>query len=66
MNAIAERFVGSARRELLGHVMLLGDEQLGSLLREYRDFFNDSRPPSLARPVEAGWRDKRSRRFETG
>ena len=24
--------------------MLLGDEQLGSLLREYRDYFNKSRP----------------------
>ena len=44
MNAIAERFVGSARREMLDHVMLLGDKQLGSLLREYRDYFNESRP----------------------
>jgi putative transposase len=44
MNAIAERFVGSARRELLDHVMLLGDEQLGSLLREYRDYGSESRP----------------------
>ena len=44
MNAIAERFVGSARREMLDHVMLLGDEQLGLLLLEYRDYFNESRP----------------------
>jgi putative transposase len=44
MNAIAERFVGSARRELLDHVMLLGDEQLGSLRREYQAYFNESRP----------------------
>jgi hypothetical protein len=29
---------------MLDHVLLLGDEQFGSLLREYRDFFNESRP----------------------
>jgi hypothetical protein len=39
-----DRFVGSARRDLLDHVMLLGDEQLGSLLREYRDYGSESRP----------------------
>src|SRR5262249_16582251 len=44
MNAIAERFVGSVRRELLDHVLVLDDEHLGSLFRKYRDYFNESRP----------------------
>ena len=44
MNAVAERFVGSARRELLDHVLLVDDRHLGSLLRQYQRYFNDSRP----------------------
>lgn len=44
MNAIAERFVGSVRRELLDHVLVLDDGQFSSLFREYRDYFNESRP----------------------
>jgi hypothetical protein len=41
MNAIAERFVGSGRRELLDHVILLGDRHLDSLVREYKVYFDD-------------------------
>ena len=44
MNAIAERFVGSVRREVLDHVLLLGAEHLDALVREYRRYFNESRP----------------------
>jgi putative transposase len=44
MNAVAERFVGSARREMLDHVIVLGDEHLGRLMRRYRDYFNEARP----------------------
>jgi transposase InsO family protein len=44
MNAIAERFVGSVRREVLNHVLLLGAEHLDALVREYRTFFNEGRP----------------------
>jgi transposase InsO family protein len=44
MNAVAERFVGSARRELLDHVLLFDDQHLASLLRQYQRYFNESRP----------------------
>jgi putative transposase len=44
MNAVAERFVGSARREMLDHVLLLGDRHLDSLVRQYKDYFNGARP----------------------
>jgi putative transposase len=44
MNSVAERFVGSARREVLDHVMLLDDQHLASLLRQYQRYFNECRP----------------------
>ncbi len=44
MNAAAERFVGSVRREMLDHVLLLDDRHLDSLVRKYMVYFNDARP----------------------
>ena len=44
MNAVAERFVGTARRELLDHVLLVDDQHLASVLRQYQRYFNGSRP----------------------
>jgi transposase InsO family protein len=39
-NGKAERFVGSVRRELLDHIVVLGEDQLRRLLREYVDYYN--------------------------
>jgi transposase InsO family protein len=44
MNAVAERFVGSLRRELLDHVLLVDDLHLVFFLRQYQQYFNESRP----------------------
>jgi putative transposase len=44
MNAIAERFVGSSRREVLDHVIVVHEQHLGRLMGEYKDYFNEARP----------------------
>ena len=41
-NGIAERWVGSARRELLDHVIVLNEDHLHRLLREYVDYYNNA------------------------
>ena len=42
-NAYAERFVGILRRELLDHVIVLSDDHLRRLLREYVDYYHRDR-----------------------
>ncbi len=45
MNAFCERFLGSARRECLDHVVVFGERHLERVLREYCfDYFNCARP----------------------
>jgi len=43
-NAMCERFLGSARRECLDHLLILGEVQLRRVLREYIQYFNHDRP----------------------
>ncbi len=42
-NGTAERFVGSVRRELLDHVVVIGEDHLRRLLREYVEYYNAER-----------------------
>jgi transposase InsO family protein len=42
-NGTAERFVGSVRRELLDHVVILNENHLRRLIREYLDYYNAER-----------------------
>ncbi len=58
-NCHAERFVGTLRRDLLDHLIVLGERHLLHVLRAYVAYHNDDRPhmaldrdPPVPRPVE--------------
>ena len=58
-NAVAERFLGSVRRECLDHLLLIGEAHLRRALGAYVAYFNQDRPhqglgqrvPRLAEPL---------------
>jgi putative transposase len=43
-NTYAERWVGTARRELLDRALIFGRRHLGSVMIEYVDHYNGHRP----------------------
>ena len=43
MNAVCERFIGSARRECLDHVIVLNDRHLRRILGMYFEYYHSSR-----------------------
>jgi transposase InsO family protein len=43
-NALSERFVRTARRECLDHILVLGERHLSRILREYVRHYNEERP----------------------
>jgi hypothetical protein len=43
-NAIAERFVGSARRELLDRILIINQRHVVAVLHHYDHQYNDHRP----------------------
>ncbi len=43
-NAICERFLNSLRRECLDHFLILGERHLCRLVKEYKEYFNHTRP----------------------
>jgi transposase InsO family protein len=44
MNALAERFVGSVRREALDYYLLISEKQIEGILDEYINYYNSKRP----------------------
>jgi putative transposase len=43
-NAIAERFVGTIRRELLDHLLIINQRHAAAVLSEFEDHYNGHRP----------------------
>ncbi len=44
MNAFAERFIGSARREAFNWFILFNETQIRNILAEYIGYYNEKRP----------------------
>ena len=44
MNAIAERVIGTLRRECLDHMIVLDEQHLASILSEFVRYYNQERP----------------------
>ena len=44
MNSIAERFIRSVRREMLDHFIIISQNQLYKILKEYIEYYNIKRP----------------------
>jgi len=42
-NGFAERLIGSIRRECLDHIIVLGEEHLRRILKNYADYYNGVR-----------------------
>ncbi len=53
-NGTAERWVGSARRELLDHVMVFNEQHLRRLLRDYVAYYNAERVHTQLQDAPAG------------
>ncbi|MGX9432333.1 integrase core domain-containing protein, partial [Bradyrhizobium sp. LeoA1S1] len=58
-NGVAERLIGSIRRECLDHIIVFGETHLRRILRSYARYYNDIRAhrsldkdAPVARPVQ--------------
>ena len=43
-NSLAERYVGTLRRECLDHLLIYGEQHLRQILAEYAQHYNEHRP----------------------
>ncbi len=53
-NGVAERWVGSVRREMLNHVIVLNEQHLYRLLKDYIAYYNDERVHTTLRDSPNG------------
>jgi putative transposase len=60
MNSMAERFVGTIRREVLDYFLLLGEKQIFNILKKYIDYYNSKRPhQGLGQEIPCGYQSQR-------
>lgn len=60
-NGVVERLIGTLRRECVDHIIPLNERHLRQVLREYVDYYNDTRPHrTLALEPPEGARTPRS------
>ena len=58
MNATCERLLGTLRRELLDHMLILGEAHLRAVLTQYQAHYNGARPhQGIAQRVPDAGRD---------
>ena len=63
MNAIAERFVGSIRREAFDYFILFHENQIKNILKEYITYYNSLRPhQGIAQKIPNGYKAERKGR----
>ncbi len=56
MNAFAERFIGSARREAFDWFIIFNETQIRNILVEYIGYYNEKRPhQGIAQKVPGGY-----------
>jgi len=53
-NGIAERWVGTVKRDLLDHVVVIDEHHLRRLLHEYVGYYNTERVHTIIRDTPAG------------
>ncbi len=53
-NGTAERWIGTVRRELLDHVIVIDERHLRRLLRDYVDYYNEDRVHTCLRDSPQG------------
>jgi hypothetical protein len=46
-NGVAERLIGSIRRECVDHIIVLGEMHLRPVLKSYADYYNSFRNASI-------------------
>jgi putative transposase len=49
-NPYVERAIGSIRRECLDHLIIIGENHLRRILRDYIDYYHNSRPQNHSAP----------------
>jgi len=53
-NGLAERWIGTVKRDLLDHLIVIDEQHLRRLLREYVDYYNNERIHTVLRDAPLG------------